>query len=114
MDMPKYNFWGNNDGKSGIRFSMDVFNDLHDPKFITKDKEEISRNSSKIYNFKYRAYNNDPIKNAEHALNLIYFSPYLLQTKGEEYVDFLTRPITSQHAEILYSDNPENSDNTNS
>jgi hypothetical protein len=104
LDMPElYSFPADDPGKSGVSVRMDVYPDLSDPAMIGKSKEDINKNSSKILDFKYRIYGDDPVKNAEHALNLIFFSPYLLETNGEDYVDFLTRPITSQHGEVLYS-----------
>jgi hypothetical protein len=90
-------------GKTGIQFNMYAYPDLSNPDLIGKDKEDIQRNPSKILDYNYRVFNNNPIKNAEHALNLIFFSPYLLETKGEDYVDFLTRPYTSQTGEVLLS-----------
>ena len=112
QDIPQlYSFPADTEGRSGVGVSMDVYPDLSNPEMIGKSVEDINRNPSKILDFKYRIYGDNPVKNAEHALNLIFFSPYLLETQGEDYVDFLTRPITSQHGEVLYYNSTQGSDN---
>jgi len=92
----------NSPKRNGIHFDMLVYPDLSNPKMIETTPRKLRKNPERIFEYRYNIEGEDPQKNAEHALNVMFYSPYLLETKGKKYVDLITTPITKQSGDVLY------------
>jgi hypothetical protein len=114
-------------GKMGAKITMNVYKDLSNDKKVTSDRcnADDDSNMCKHLDYRIRYYNEDPIRDANHMLNKMFFTDYILQKKsqlssGVVESDLLGKPIAVQENEILYSQatntattNTNNTNNSN-
>lgn len=118
-------------GKMGAKITMNVYKDLSNDKKVTSDRcnADDDSNMCKHMDYRIKYYNEDPIRDANHMLNKMFFTDYILQKKsqlssGVVESDLFGKPIAVQENEILYSqatntannninNNNSNNNNTN-